>query len=55
MSKLKNLVTEIHRRSLWQVLLIYVGAAWACFELIDAITNRFGLPEFQSLSLHSDF
>jgi serine/threonine-protein kinase len=28
------------------VLLIYVGAAWACFELIDAVTERFGLPEW---------
>ncbi|NIN73126.1 MAG: tetratricopeptide repeat protein [Gemmatimonadetes bacterium] len=44
MSRLKRLIVEIHRRSLWQVLLIYVGAAWACFELIDAVTNRLGLP-----------
>ncbi|UCC83990.1 MAG: hypothetical protein JSW46_03380 [Gemmatimonadota bacterium] len=44
MSRLKRLIREIHRRSLWQVLLIYVGAAWACFELIDAVTNRLGLP-----------
>jgi TolB-like protein len=44
MSRLKRLISEIHRRSLWQVLLIYVGAAWACFELIDAVTARLGLP-----------
>ena len=44
MSKFKKLITEIHHRSLWQVLLIYVGAGWACFELIDAVTNRLGLP-----------
>jgi len=25
MSKLKKLMTEIHHRSLWRVLLIYVG------------------------------
>ena len=42
MSKLKKLITEIHHRSLWQVLLIYVGAGWTCFELIDAVTNRLG-------------
>ena len=36
MSRLKRLITEIHHRSLWQVLLIYVGAGWACFELIEA-------------------
>jgi TolB-like protein/Tfp pilus assembly protein PilF len=44
MSRLKRLIVEIHHRSLWQVLLIYVGAGWACFELIDAVTNRLGLP-----------
>lgn len=26
------------------MLLIYVGAAWACFELIDTVTDRLGLP-----------
>ena len=44
MSSLKQFIQEIHRRSLWQVLLIYIGAGWACFELIDAVTNRLGLP-----------
>ncbi|NIR43292.1 MAG: hypothetical protein GWN99_05080 [Gemmatimonadetes bacterium] len=44
MSGLRRLIVEAHRRSLWQVLLIYVGAAWACFELIDAVTERLGLP-----------
>jgi hypothetical protein len=42
MSKLKELVVEMHRRSLWQVLLICVGAAWACFELIDTVAERLG-------------
>jgi len=46
MSRLERLIVELHRRSLWQVLLIYVGAAWACFELIDAVTDRFGFPEW---------
>jgi TolB-like protein/Tfp pilus assembly protein PilF len=44
MSRLKRLVLEIHRRSLWQVLLIYIGGSWACYELIDTVTSRFGLP-----------
>ncbi len=29
MSGLKRLIHEIHRRSLWQVLPIYVAASWA--------------------------
>jgi len=44
MSHLKRLVVEIHRRSLWQVLLIYVGGAWVCYEIIDTITDRLILP-----------
>jgi TolB-like protein len=44
MSSIKRIITEIHRRSIWQVLLVYVGAAWACFELIDAVAQRLELP-----------
>jgi serine/threonine-protein kinase len=44
MSSVKRLIAEIHRRSIWQVLLVYVGAAWACFELIDAVAERLALP-----------
>jgi TolB-like protein/Tfp pilus assembly protein PilF len=46
MSGLKHLIAEIHRRSLWQVLLIYVGGAWICYEIIDTITDRLALPEW---------
>ncbi len=46
MSRLKDLIHEIHRRSLWQVLLIYVGGAWVCYEIIDTITDRLALPEW---------
>ena len=44
MSKLRKLIHEIHHRSLWQVLLIYIGAAWACFELIATVADTMGLP-----------
>jgi hypothetical protein len=46
MNRLKQFITEIHRRSLWQVLLIYVGGAWICYEIIDTITDRLALPEW---------
>ncbi|UCC74066.1 MAG: tetratricopeptide repeat protein [Gemmatimonadota bacterium] len=46
MARLKRLIVEIHRRSLWQVLLIYVGGAWVCYEIIDTITDRLALPEW---------
>ena len=46
MSRFKRLVVEIRHRSLWQVLLIYVGGAWVCYEIIDTITDRLALPEW---------
>jgi serine/threonine-protein kinase len=46
MKRLKRLIVEIHHRSLWQVLLIYVGGAWVCYEIIDTITDRLVLPEW---------
>ncbi|UCC84783.1 MAG: hypothetical protein JSW46_07640, partial [Gemmatimonadota bacterium] len=44
MYRLKRLIVEIHRRSLWQVLLIYIGGAWVCYEIIDNLTDRLALP-----------
>ena len=44
MSKLKKLITEIHHRSLWQVLLIYVGAGWVVFQIVQTVTEGLGLP-----------
>ncbi len=46
MPTLNRLISEMHRRSLWQVLTIYIGASWACFELIDTVTDRLGLPHW---------
>ena len=46
MSRLRQLISEVHRRSLWQVLLIYVGTAWFGYEIIDAITERLALPDW---------
>ncbi|MGD8698165.1 MAG: tetratricopeptide repeat protein, partial [Gemmatimonadales bacterium] len=46
MSGLKRLVTEVHRRSLWQVLAIYVGGAWIGYEAIQGLTEGLGLPDW---------
>ena len=40
-----SLLREIHRRSIWQVLLIYVGASWAVIEAVQGLTEATGLPE----------
>lgn len=39
MSHLKRLVVEVHRRSLWQVLLIYVGGAWFAYQVVWTFTE----------------
>jgi tetratricopeptide (TPR) repeat protein len=46
MSQLKQFIREIHRRSLWQVLTIYLGASWAVLEVTDQIVARYLLPEW---------
>ncbi|UCC84153.1 MAG: tetratricopeptide repeat protein [Gemmatimonadota bacterium] len=46
MSRLKHLVLEIHRRSLWQVLAVYVGASWAVLEATEHVRERFLMPEW---------
>ena len=44
MSRLKQLISEIHRRSIWQVLAIYLIGAWLAFEIIQTLTEGLGLP-----------
>jgi tetratricopeptide (TPR) repeat protein len=46
MSTLKNLIREIHRRSLWQVLSIYLFGGWAALAAVDTLTGSLGLPEW---------
>ena len=35
MAGLKQLIQEIHRRSLWQVLGIYVAVSWVVFQVVQ--------------------
>jgi TolB-like protein/Flp pilus assembly protein TadD len=43
---LKRIIREVHRRSLWQVLLIYLGASWAVLQVIDQVQTRLSMPEW---------
>lgn len=43
---LRNLIREIHRRSLWQVLGIYLAGSWLAFEIVERIADSAGLPEW---------
>jgi eukaryotic-like serine/threonine-protein kinase len=46
MKRLKHLIHEIHRRSLWQVLAVFLAAAWGVLQFVDFLTERAGLPEW---------
>ena len=46
MERLRQLIHEIHRRSLWQVLGIYLVASWAVLQVVDTLVGTLGLPEW---------
>ena len=33
-----------HRRSIWQVLAVYLGASWVVLQVVDVVTQNMGLP-----------
>ena len=46
MSRLKQLIHEIHRRSLWQVLGIYLVVSWVVCEVVQGLTEGLALPQW---------
>ena len=46
MHGLRKVLREIHRRSLWQVLGIYLGGSWVVLQVVDYMTGIAGLPEW---------
>jgi TolB-like protein/Flp pilus assembly protein TadD len=46
MSGLKKLIQELHRRSLWQVLGIYLAGGWVVLQLVDTLAGALNLPEW---------
>jgi adenylate cyclase len=46
MNRLRQLIHEIHRRTLWQVLLIYVGASWLVLSVVDTLGGAWNLPSW---------
>lgn len=40
----KRIIHEAHRRSIWQVLLIYLGASWGVLQVADQVQTRLALP-----------
>ena len=46
MNTIKGLIHEIHRRSLWQVLGIFLAASWGVIQVVDVLTEAAGLPDW---------
>jgi len=46
MSRLRRLIREIHERSLWQALVVYLGASFAVLEALDMVIDYLGLPRW---------
>lgn len=42
----RRLIHEAHRRSLWQVLGIYVVVGWVVLQVVDVVADNMGLPEW---------
>jgi eukaryotic-like serine/threonine-protein kinase len=46
MERLKRLIIEAHRRSLWQVLGVYLVTSWVVIQVVNELTRAAGLPEW---------
>jgi tetratricopeptide (TPR) repeat protein len=46
MDPVKNLIREAHRRSLWQVLSVYLVGSWGALQVVEGVTENAGLPDW---------
>lgn len=46
MSRFRKLINEVHRRSLWQVLGIYVVGSWLVLQVVDTLAGALNLPDW---------
>ena len=44
MNRIRRLISEIHRRSLWQVLAMYLAGAWVALQVAGHVTDTAVLP-----------
>jgi len=43
---MKNVLQEIHDRSIWQILGLYLGASWVVLQVVDTLNSTVGIPEW---------
>ena len=41
-----QLVGQVGGRSVWQVLVLYMGASWGVLEVVDVLKDNMGLPDW---------
>ena len=46
MARMKRLIHEVHRRSLWQVLGVYLAASWVALQVVETLADTVGLPDW---------
>jgi tetratricopeptide (TPR) repeat protein len=46
MSAFRSLVRELHRRSVWQVLGVYVVGSWVAYQVVLSLVEGLGLPDW---------
>lgn len=46
MYRVRKLIREIHRRSVWHVLGVYLGMSWLLLIVVGLLTNFAGLPDW---------
>ena len=46
MSCLRQLISQVHRRSLRQALGIYAMASWVIYQVVQGLTEGPGLPDW---------
>lgn len=46
MFSFRRIASEIHRRSVWQVLSVYLVTSWGVLEVVDVLAQSYGLPDW---------
>ena len=46
MTSIQQLIREAHRRSLWQVLGVFLAASWGVLQVVETVTESIGLPDW---------
>ena len=46
MDGFRKLIGELHRRSIWQVLAIYLAGSWIALQVVETLAETLDLPEW---------